>query len=132
MPFFSADAVRCALRCVTRSPSVSRCSSHNDVFLLFRLVSKFFSFGEIRGRCAHLRNGPNPEIGHCAGRYGDLRGMGRLLWVRVLWLTGALDAREHIERPEEIAGDGAVVAKIHLPTLGRPGHEADSDCVVRA
>ena len=90
-------------------------------------MNKLFSFVEIRGRYAHLRNGPNPKIGHCARRGCDD-------WL-VRWflgLTGFLKARERIERSEEFAGDGAVVAEIHLPTFLRPGHEADGDGVMRA
>jgi hypothetical protein len=90
-------------------------------------MRKFFSFGEIRGRCADLRNGPNPKIGHCAGCGCD---DWLLRWF--LSLTGFLKARERIERSEEFAGDGAVVAEIHLPTFLRPGHEADGDGVMRA
>jgi hypothetical protein len=89
-------------------------------------MGKFFSFDEIRGRRAHLRNGPNPKIGHCAGCGCD----GRLLrWF--LGLTGFLKSREHLECSEEFPGDGAVVAKIHLPPLGRAGHESYGDGVMR-
>ena len=46
-------------------------------------------------------------------------------------LARALQLGEGVERPEEVAGDGGVVAKIHLPVFGRHGHEADTDGVVR-
>ena len=51
--------------------------------------------------------------------------------LRFLALTRALKPREGVERSEEIARDGGVVAKVHLPVLGRHGHEADGDGVVR-
>jgi hypothetical protein len=47
-------------------------------------------------------------------------------------LTGFLKAREHLERSEEVAGDGAVVAEIHPPAFLRAGHESDGDGVMRA
>ena len=93
----------------------------------FRLISKFAFFVAIRGRRACLRNGPNPEIGHRAGRNCD---DWLLRWF--LWLTRFLKPRESIERSEEFAGDRAVVAEIHLPPLGGPGHESYGDGVVRA
>jgi hypothetical protein len=89
-------------------------------------MSKFFYFLEIRGRCAHLRNGPNPKIGHCAGRDCD---EWLLRWF--LGLTGFLKPREHFERSEEFAGDGAIVTEICLPPLGRSGHEAHGDGIMR-
>ncbi len=89
-------------------------------------MSQFFSFSENRGRSAHLRNGPNPKIGHCAGRGCDNR---LVRWF--LWLTGFLKTREHLECSEEFAGDGAVVAKVHLPAFLRPGHESYGDGVMR-
>jgi hypothetical protein len=75
--------------------------------------------------CGVLRNGQNPEIGHCGGRccYG--------LLGRFAALTGSLNSREGVERSEEIPGDGGVVAEIHVPALGWIDHEGDGDSVVR-
>ena len=89
-------------------------------------MGKFFSFGEIRGRYADLRNGPNPEIGHCAGHDSD-----DWLLQRFLGLTRFLKPRQCIERSEEVAGDSSVVAEIHFPAFLRPDHEAYGDGVVR-
>ena len=75
--------------------------------------------------CAVLRNGPNPGIGHSSGRGSDG------LLGRFAALTRALKAGEGVERSEEIAGDGGVVAEIHVPALGWIDHEGDGDSVVR-
>ena len=52
-------------------------------------------------------------------------------WAWFPLQADALKPREGVECAEEIAGDGGVVAKVHLPPLGRHGHEADGDGVVR-
>ena len=70
-----------------------------------------------------------------------LAGCERFLWSRLgvglcdgWWLAALaylLEAREGVEGPEEFAGDGGVVAKVHLPVLGRTGHEADGYGLMR-
>jgi hypothetical protein len=61
-----------------------------------------------------------------AGGHGDDRLLGCFAA-----LACALEARQSVESAEEIASDGGVVAKIHLPPVGWIGHEADRDGVVR-
>jgi hypothetical protein len=42
-----------------------------------------------------------------------------------------LEFHEGVERPEEIPGDGSVVAEIGVPAFRRHEEKADSDCIVR-
>jgi hypothetical protein len=103
-----------------------------DVFRLLRFICKFFLCIEIRQCCAILRNGPNPGIGQLGSSPCDegLRLLGReRCFLR--FLSSALHFSERVEGFKKLAGDGGVVAHVHVPMLGRHGHECNADRVVR-
>ncbi|HYI96112.1 MAG TPA: hypothetical protein VEX68_21390 [Bryobacteraceae bacterium] len=57
-------------------------------------------------------------------------GGGKERW-RFSELTRALEFHEGIERVEEVAADGGVVAEKGVPLIGRPRHEGYGDRVMR-
>ena len=77
-----------------------------------------------------MRNGPNPEIGRSVKGHAAAGGE-RSLLLGFAVLPGALKFCKRIERAEELAGNGCVVPKEHLPAVGGPGHEGNADGFMR-